>query len=145
MSARRRGLRRGSLARGVRGGARGSSQGKKPSDDLPAVPSASVAITTARPQRANANQHPGQVVNDAKQTRRSSEQVKKDHEQAAAVAVTAAHNKKVRETKTLQTVAAIEDRAYQEDADYQQYAIRPDQRPVTKKTKVVNGELIVSV
>ena len=76
--------------------------------------------------RAKANTHPGQIVNDNKQQRRTSEQVQEDNKRAtAAAAATRDANERV-EREKIQRVADAEDKLRKEDIRYKSYAMRPD-------------------
>lgn len=127
-----RGRARGRARGGTRGGARGGTRGA--SDSVEA--DLQVAAATPRPQRTNANNHPGKVVNDAKQVRRTPKEVTEAKEKAAAAKLAAIQDKKIQEHNTVQHLASIEDQARQEDTDYEKNALRPDLR-VAKKAKIV--------
>lgn len=87
-----------------------------------------------RPRRSNANNHPGQVILDATQKRRTPAQVQADkavQEAAAAAAVLAtvtAHREQVKR------VAKFEDKLRTEDEQNKLHAARPDLRHAPTST-----------
>lgn len=126
--------------RGARGGVHGIRGGTSGVAELSQSElSDPTTVTASRPQRANANIHPGKVINDAKQPRRTPDQIQKDKDEAAAAKLAAARNKEAHEASTLKRIASMEDQVHQEEADYTRYAMRPDLR-AAKKVKVTDSE-----
>lgn len=99
--------------------------------------------TTSRLPRVVANIHPGQIVRDNTQKRRSSEQVKQDKAKAAEAAASKIKDQEKRAQETVRRLAAAEDRVHQQELEYSQHAARPDLQfpalPPKKKSKLLKG------
>ncbi|KAF7978991.1 hypothetical protein HWV62_44257 [Athelia sp. TMB] len=133
---------RGGGTRG-RGGARGgktpdtSAKGKirQEATDGPAT------STHPRPHREKANIHPGQIILDNTQKRRTSEQVKSDKAKTDAEAIAAIKKQEKQTQATVRRLVAVEDLMQEQDLEYNQYAARPDLRgsalPPKKKSKLI--------
>ena len=80
----------------------------------------------SRPERANANHHPGQIINDAKQKRRTPQQVRDDKAKAEADAIAKKQAKQLAENRAMRQAALAEDRLRKEDIEYGKHARRPD-------------------
>lgn len=143
MPVRGRGARaRGSNTTDTRGrgrgqGTRSASTGEKGGEPILESPA---PVTIGRPQRPNANTHPGQIIRDNTQQRRTSEQVQQDKAKAAAATALASKNKVQKAKATVKHLAEEEDRMAQEDLVYAKHAARPDlqvpERPL-KKSKLI--------
>ena len=84
----------------------------------------------SRPERTNANNHPGQIINNAKQKRRTTQQVQEDKAKAEADAIAKQRAKKLAESSAIQQAALVEDSLRREDIDYAKYSSRPDLQPL---------------
>lgn len=139
---------------------RGESARGRAKEDKKTVPAKGAACqpatngpapsTIARPWRDNANIHPGQIIHDNTQHRRSSEQVIKDKAQAAVDTASAIKERKNLMKAKVQRLATAEDRIAQKDLEYIRNTARPDIRepvlPPKKRSRYQKGdELAINV
>ncbi|EDR00973.1 uncharacterized protein LACBIDRAFT_333635 [Laccaria bicolor S238N-H82] len=83
-------------------------------------------MSASRPKRANANQHPAQILLNSTTKRRTSAQVKADNEAAAAVVATTASVAATKEAVTKARIAQLEDSIRAADRASAGQAMRPD-------------------
>jgi hypothetical protein len=98
----------------------------KSADTNDASPVAKSSVTSSRPQRAGANTHPGKIVNDAKQKRRTPAQKTADDAILKSARIQAENARVESESASEQQAAALE-RQFQQAEDLQElYSVRPD-------------------
>ena len=90
--------------------------------------------------RQKANIHPGQIIKDQKQKRRTSQQVQEDKAKAAAAAAATREAQQEAENDKIRRVASAEDRLRKEDLEYKQRALRPD---LHLENERIGGESLV--
>jgi hypothetical protein len=86
-------------------------------------------------RKKNANTHPGRIVLDSQQSRRSKRQIEED-EACAQSAVIAAMDKKAEDHRAITArIAQLEDGIEREESAVRQYSRRPDLRKYPSRPK----------
>lgn len=144
VTPRARGASRGTVTRGsaLRGRGKNNTVSGEAQQSITNSPAPTEDL---RPQRNNANIHPGQVVLDNTQKGRTSEQVKRDKAKADADVLAAAKSQENRTKETVRRLAAAEERIKQKDLEYIQHVARPDLQalalPPKKKSKYISSNV----
>src|SRR6266702_2095123 len=81
-----------------------------------------------RTRSSNADAHPGCVVTDNKQTRRSKKQIEEDNTRKKAVAIAASKEAKAKHRAAITKIATVEDSIEQDEEELQVHSTRPDLR-----------------
>lgn len=100
-------------------------------------PNSSSPLTPSMPistRKANANAHPGRIVLETQQTRRSSQQVEEDKNRARAAAIAEKEAKDANHRAVLATIAGIEDTIEKSELQIRIHATRPDLHPNHKRS-----------
>jgi negative regulator of genetic competence, sporulation and motility len=77
-------------------------------------------------RKANANTHPGRILLETQQPRRSKKQVEEDTDRARAAAIAEKEEKEANRRTVLATIADMEDIIEKSELDLRNHTTRPD-------------------
>ena len=80
-------------------------------------------------RKANANAHPGRIILETQQSRRTKKQVEEDTSRAREAAIAEREEKEVNRRTVLATIADMEDTIEQSEFQLRNHTTRPDLHP----------------
>jgi hypothetical protein len=116
----------------------GKKRAKKDGSCIGCAPTSSSLLPPSMPistRKTNADVHPGRIVLENQQSRRTKRQVEEDNMRAKAAAIVEREEKEANHLSVLTTIAEIEDTIEKTEAQLRMNTTRPDLHPNRKQPK----------